>query len=78
MEPEGEPIEDARGLLCPLPVIRLGARIRELPPGGTLQLWADDPAAEDDVRLWVRGHGHTLVAVDRQAGWTILRVRRKD
>jgi TusA-related sulfurtransferase len=77
MEPEEEPIEDARGLLCPLPVIRLGARMAAIPPGGTLRLWADDPAAEEDVRLWAKGHGHTILAVDRDAGWTAIRLRRK-
>ena len=54
---------DARGLLCPIPVIRLTERIEEAAPGGTLVLLADDPAAEDDVRLWCRGRGHELVDV---------------
>jgi len=78
MEQTDEPLEDARGLLCPLPVIRLGARIRGLAPGGTLRLLADDPAAEEDVRLWAKGHGHTVLAVEREASWTMIRVRRRD
>jgi tRNA 2-thiouridine synthesizing protein A len=70
-------VEDARGLLCPLPVIRLGERIREIPPGRTLLLLADDPAAEEDVRLWCRGHAHDLVSVEREGREVRLRIRRR-
>lgn len=71
-----ELLEDARGLLCPLPVIRLARRVQEAPVGATVLLLADDPAAEDDVRLWCRGHGHELVDVDRQGRESRIRVRR--
>ena len=60
-------IEDARGLLCPLPVIRLGERMREVAPGRVIVLLADDPMAEDHVRQWCRGHGPTLEAVETGA-----------
>lgn len=72
----GELLEDARGLLCPLPVIRLAKRIGESPPGGTVLLLADDPAAEEDVRLWCRGHGHELLDVAREGRQARIRVRR--
>lgn len=71
-----EAIEDARGLLCPLPVIRLANRIEEAAPGATVLLLADDPAAEEDVRLWCRGHGHELVEVARDGREARIRVRR--
>ena len=45
----GAIVVDARGLRCPLPVIRLAARARDLPPGSTLVLLADDPAVRSDV-----------------------------
>lgn len=71
-----EPQEDARGLLCPLPVIRLGQRIRTVPPGSTVLLLADDPVAEEDVRLWAQGHGHEVVDVSREGSLIRIRVRR--
>ena len=40
---------DARGLLCPLPVLKARRRLRELPGGAVLRLVADDPAAVVDV-----------------------------
>ena len=71
-----EPIEDARGLLCPLPVVKLAARMRSLRPGDVLVLLADDPAAEEDVRLWCRGHGHEVVGATTEGSLLRLRVRR--
>ncbi|MBZ0122480.1 MAG: sulfurtransferase TusA family protein, partial [Roseovarius sp.] len=41
---------DARGLLCPLPVLKLRKRLKSLGVGEVLELWADDPAAAIDVR----------------------------
>ncbi len=40
---------DARGLLCPLPVLRLRKRLAALPAGTTLRLITTDPAAIIDV-----------------------------
>jgi TusA-related sulfurtransferase len=72
-----ERIEDARGLLCPLPVIKLADCIRCVPGGGTVVLLADDPVAEQDVNLWSRSHGHEVVDVRRDEGFLRIRVRRR-
>jgi tRNA 2-thiouridine synthesizing protein A len=74
---EADEVEDARGLLCPLPVIRLSARIRRIAEGETVVLLADDPAAEEDVLLWAKGHGHEVLAVGRDEGFLRIRVRRR-
>jgi TusA-related sulfurtransferase len=71
-----EILEDARGLLCPIPVIRLARRLGECPVGGVVLLLADDPAAPEDVRLWCRGHGHELVSTIQEGSASRIRVRR--
>lgn len=50
---------DARGLRCPLPVLRL----RKLAEGhvGLIELLADDPAAEADVPAFAREKGWRIV-----------------
>jgi tRNA 2-thiouridine synthesizing protein A len=52
---------DARGLICPLPVLRARKRLRALPPGARLRLLADDPAAVVDVPHFCTEAGHTLL-----------------
>ena len=52
---------DARGLRCPMPVIRLAQAARAAPAGTVITLFSTDPAAEPDVAAWCRMRGHELV-----------------
>ena len=55
------PIEvDARGLRCPLPVIRLAEAGRDAPAGTRIVVLADDPAARHDIPAWCRMRDHEL------------------
>ncbi len=51
---------DARGLLCPLPVIRTQDKIGTLKDGDTLEVVATDPGTLHDIPAWCRVHGHRL------------------
>ena len=53
---------DARGLLCPLPVLKARKRLAPLPDGAVLRLLADDPAAVVDVPHFCDEHGHALLS----------------
>lgn len=59
---------DARGLLCPLPVLRLQKQLRSLPAGTIVTLHATDPAAVIDVPHFCNQSGHILIAQNRQGG----------
>lgn len=52
---------DARGLLCPLPVLRLRKRLMAVAPGQALRLIATDPAAVIDVPHFCAEGGHVLL-----------------
>ena len=54
-------VVDARGLRCPLPVIRLASAARGRPAGTRLTVWSTDPAARLDVPAWARMRGHAVV-----------------
>ncbi len=49
---------DARGLKCPLPVLKAEKRLAELPSGATLVVLADDPVARIDIPLLCQRNGH--------------------
>lgn len=53
-------IVDARGLQCPMPVIKASQAIKELTSGQTLELIATDRGALSDVPAWAGDMGHTL------------------
>ena len=58
---------DARGLLCPLPVIRTQDRIRTLDVGDVLEVVATDPGVLHDIPAWCRVHGHRLLVSEQRA-----------
>jgi tRNA 2-thiouridine synthesizing protein A len=68
---------DALGRKCPIPVIMLAERIREVPVGQVVAVLADDPAAQSDVPAWCMLKSHEfVVATDLpERGWAFL-VRR--
>ena len=60
---KGEPIEvDARGLYCPLPILRLASALRPHPAGTRARLLATDPVAVQDVQAFcAAGRGRVLI-----------------
>jgi tRNA 2-thiouridine synthesizing protein A len=53
---------DARGLKCPLPVLKLEKRIGQLPAGAALRVLATDPIAKIDIPLYCTQQGHQCKA----------------
>ena len=49
---------DARGLKCPLPVLKMEKRLAGLPPGARLLVLATDPMAKVDIPLFCKQKGH--------------------
>lgn len=67
---------DARGLLCPLPVLKARKQLRSLPDGGVLKLIADDPAAVVDVPHFCAEARHTLLSQDESGGVQTYLIRK--
>lgn len=67
---------DARGLLCPLPVLKARKRLLAMQPGAILRLLATDPMAVIDVPNFCREAGHTLLSSEAHAGHHQFRIRR--
>ena len=63
-------ILDARGLRCPMPIIRLAALARGLEPGDEVEVRWTDLAARHDIPAWARMRGHeALGTVELDEGW---------
>ena len=52
---------DARGLSCPMPIVRTAQAIRVLPVGSVVEVLATDPGSQKDVLAWCRSTGNELV-----------------
>ena len=67
---------DALGKKCPIPIIMLADRIREIRVGQTIEVLADDPAAKTDLPAWCALKSQEFVrAASLPTGWSFL-VRR--
>lgn len=52
---------DAKGLNCPLPILRAKKALTALPAGGTLEVLATDPGSVKDFQAFCRTTGNELV-----------------
>jgi tRNA 2-thiouridine synthesizing protein A len=66
--PVPETVLDARGLQCPLPVLRARKAMQKLEPGALLRVLATDPGTVKDFRAFCEAAGHELVADEAEAG----------
>jgi tRNA 2-thiouridine synthesizing protein A len=67
---------DCVGLFCPMPVVRTREAIREMMVGQTLEVIADDPASDADMRGWTRRTGHELLEATRDGAVYRFLVRK--
>lgn len=56
---------DCIGLYCPMPVIRTKEEIDKLAVGETLEVLADDSAAEEDLKAWAKRTGQKILKIDK-------------
>jgi tRNA 2-thiouridine synthesizing protein A len=54
---------DAKGLRCPQPVLKIAVKVPEMHPGDILEVIADCPTFEADVRQWCTRMKKTLLSV---------------
>jgi TusA-related sulfurtransferase len=59
---------DAKGLSCPLPVVKARLEIDKLGPGEVLQVLATDPGSVSDFDNWAKMSGHELLESKQDDG----------
>jgi TusA-related sulfurtransferase len=56
---------DCKGLLCPMPIVKLSKAIKEMSQNEVVLLEATDPGSVPDVAAWSRQTGNPVLAQDR-------------
>jgi len=59
---------DARGLNCPMPILRARKALGEVPVGGVLEVLASDAGAPADFEAFAKTTGHVLLSCDAMDG----------
>jgi tRNA 2-thiouridine synthesizing protein A len=57
---------DAKGLNCPLPILKAKKALQGVPAGGLLEIHATDPGAVKDFQAFCRSTGNELVASSQE------------
>lgn len=53
---------DAKGLQCPMPIVKTAKAMKELASGDVLQVLATDPGSVKDFAAWSKATGNELLA----------------
>jgi tRNA 2-thiouridine synthesizing protein A len=67
---------DCLGLYCPEPVFKTRMELDEMKVGETLEVLADDPAAESDIRSLVKNLEQELVSVTKRGSEVQIVIRK--
>ena len=59
---------DAKGLNCPMPLIKTRLALKDVPLGESLTVLATDPTSYIDIRLFCETTGQELVEADEDDG----------
>lgn len=68
---------DARGLNCPLPILKTKKALNEMASGEVLRVVATDPGSVRDFQAFAKQTGNQLLAHDTQEKDFIFFMRRK-
>jgi tRNA 2-thiouridine synthesizing protein A len=67
---------DLKGLLCPMPVVKVAQAIKKVSVGDLVEATATDPGVLADIPAWARTSGNEVVTLERQDKLIRFIVRR--
>lgn len=68
---------DARGLSCPMPIVKTAQAVKPLPSGAFVELLATDPGSIKDVAAWCRITANELIEQTSDGAVYRFVIRRK-
>jgi len=68
---------DLRGLLCPLPMVRVSQNISKVPIGGIIKAIATDPGSLADIPSWAKSTGNEVVKTEKIEKDLVFYIKRQ-
>lgn len=66
---------NARGQLCPIPVIRTQDQVSTMQPGDVLNIYCTDPGVVNDIPAWCRINGHEVLSINESDDEIVVSVK---
>ena len=67
---------DLKGLLCPLPMVKVSQNITNVPVGGVIRAVATDPGAMADIPAWAQSTGNEVLSAGKEGDVFVFLVKR--
>ena len=68
---------DAKGLSCPMPIVKTAQAIKEMASGSCLEVISTDPGSQKDFVAWAKSTGNELVEQSADGGVFRFILRKK-
>jgi tRNA 2-thiouridine synthesizing protein A len=68
---------DAKGLNCPMPIVKTAQAVKTMASGETLEVLATDPGSVKDFAAWSKSTGNELVEQSVDGGVYRFVMRKK-
>lgn len=69
-------ILDCIGLYCPQPLLQAREGIDSIEVGEVLEVLADDPAAEEDIKRFAKRTGHEIIVFEKERNTLRFLIRK--
>lgn len=74
---KSDKVLDARGLTCPMPMLKTKKTLKDMASGTILEVWGTDPGSKNDIPSFVQKGGHELLGMDDVAeGYTRYLIKK--
>ncbi|GAA0330378.1 sulfurtransferase TusA family protein [Bacillus carboniphilus] len=67
---------DAKGLACPMPIVKTKKAMNDIASGEVLEVVATDKGAKNDLTAWAASTGHELVESKEENGVFTFYIRK--
>ncbi|MGD0027929.1 MAG: sulfurtransferase TusA family protein [Candidatus Bathyarchaeia archaeon] len=67
---------DCLGLYCPEPVFKTRMELDEMKKGEVLEVLADDPAAEEDIRSLIKNLEQEIVSINKDGNKVRILIKK--
>ncbi len=65
---KADQVLDAKGLSCPLPILKTKKAVEALGKGQVLKVESTDPGSKNDMAAWAKRTGNELLKMEEAAG----------
>ena len=67
---------DLKGLLCPMPMVKVSQNINNVPVGGVIRAVATDAGAMADIPAWAKSTGNEVLSAGKEGDEFVFLVKR--